>query len=44
MSGKHVIGIISDSHGLLWPMVTGVFGEVELIIHAGDVGNEQVLE
>jgi putative phosphoesterase len=38
-----LIGLISDTHGLVRPDVAGALGGVELILHAGDVG-EGVLE
>ncbi len=38
------IGIISDTHGLLRPEAGRVFAECELIIHAGDIGTEEVLD
>jgi putative phosphoesterase len=40
---RHVIGLISDTHGLVRPEVFGALAGVELILHAGDVG-EGVLE
>jgi len=33
-----VIGIISDTHGLLRPEVIEAFNDVSLILHAGDIG------
>lgn len=39
----HRIGLISDTHGLVRPEVFGALEGVELILHAGDVG-ENVLE
>jgi putative phosphoesterase len=39
----HVIGLISDTHGLVRPEVYDALAGVELILHAGDVG-EGVLE
>ena len=39
----HAIGLISDTHGLVRPEVFGALDGVELILHAGDVG-ENVLE
>ena len=39
-----MIGVISDTHGLLRPEVARVFGEVDLILHAGDVGAHAVLD
>jgi uncharacterized protein len=38
-----MIGIISDTHGLLRPEVIEALTGVELIIHAGDIGNPEVL-
>jgi uncharacterized protein len=37
------IGIISDTHGLLRAQVFEVFEGVEHIVHAGDVGNGDIL-
>jgi putative phosphoesterase len=37
------IGVISDTHGLLRPEVFGVFDGVDHILHAGDIGGEDVL-
>lgn len=39
----HVIGVISDTHGLVRPEVFDALAGVELILHAGDVG-DAVLE
>jgi uncharacterized protein len=41
---EHVIGVISDTHGLLRPEAAAALAGVELIIHAGDIGNPQVLQ
>jgi putative phosphoesterase len=38
------IGIISDTHGLVRKSVIKSFKDVDLIIHAGDVGTPEVLE
>ena len=35
----HVIGLISDTHGLVRPEVYDALKGVELILHAGDVGD-----
>jgi putative phosphoesterase len=35
----HLIGLISDTHGLVRPDVFSVLEGVELILHAGDVGD-----
>jgi uncharacterized protein len=37
------LGIISDTHGLLRPEVFEVFKQVDHILHAGDVGQPQLL-
>ena len=39
-----IIGLISDTHGLLRPEVARVFAGVDRILHAGDVGSNAVLE
>ena len=39
-----MVGIISDTHGLLRPEVAAAFAGVSLILHAGDVGGAGVLE
>ena len=36
----HVIGLISDTHGLVRPDVHTALAGVELILHAGDVGGD----
>ncbi len=38
-----LIGLISDTHGLVRPGVATAFRGVELILHAGDVGSRDVL-
>jgi hypothetical protein len=39
-----VIGVISDTHGLLRPEAVRALEGVEMILHAGDVGGPEVLE
>ena len=39
-----LIGLISDTHGLLRPEALRALAGVELILHAGDVGGRAVLE
>ena len=39
-----LIGVISDTHGHLHAGVQKAFEKVDLIIHAGDIGDEQVLK
>jgi uncharacterized protein len=41
---RHVIGLISDTHGLVRPDVHDALAGVELILHAGDVGGNDVLD
>jgi putative phosphoesterase len=40
----HLVGLISDTHGLLRPDVFTAFAGVELILHAGDVGDDGILD
>ena len=40
---EHLNGVISDTHGLLRPEAAVALAGVELIIHAGDIGNPQIL-
>lgn len=39
-----VVGLISDTHGLLRPAVHSALAGVELILHAGDVGGQEILD
>ena len=39
-----LIGVISDTHGLVRPEAMQALQEVDLIFHAGDIGKPQVLE
>jgi uncharacterized protein len=39
-----IIGVISDTHGLLRPAAIAALRGVEHIIHAGDVGSPEILE
>jgi uncharacterized protein len=43
-SHRQVIGVISDTHGLLRVEAIQAFKGCELILHAGDVGKPHVLE
>ena len=43
MSDVLTVGLISDTHGLLRPEVFRVFEGVDRILHAGDVGREDIL-
>jgi len=38
------IGIISDTHGILPDVVFDIFKDVNHIFHAGDIGNENVIQ
>lgn len=38
-----VIGLISDTHGLLRPGVHSALAGVDMILHAGDVGDDDIL-
>ena len=42
--GVHIVGLISDTHGLLRSDVHRALAGVELILHAGDVGGDEVLD
>jgi uncharacterized protein len=37
------IGILSDTHGYFHPGLIHYLSEVDLILHAGDIGNEDIL-
>jgi len=39
-----IIGVISDTHGLLRPEAVAVLAGVEHILHAGDVGDPAILD
>ncbi|MFC1813286.1 metallophosphoesterase family protein [Thermodesulfobacteriota bacterium] len=41
---KVLVGVISDTHGVLMPEVVQALKDVDLIIHAGDIGNPEVLD
>ncbi len=43
MSGERVIGLIADTHGMVRPGVHEALAGVEVILHAGDVGGDEVL-
>ncbi len=40
----HVIGLISDTHGLIRPEALEALKGAELIIHAGDIGKPEVID
>ena len=41
---KQLIGVISDTHGLMRPEAIDALRGVELILHAGDIGKPELLE
>lgn len=41
---KILVGVISDTHGLLRPEAVDALEGVDLIVHAGDVGRDIVLD
>jgi putative phosphoesterase len=43
-SSLHVIGLISDTHGLVRPEAIEALRGVDLVIHAGDIGKPEVLD
>ena len=43
-SDTHLVGLISDTHGLIRPGVHNALTGVELILHAGDVGGAAILD
>ncbi|WP_081765156.1 metallophosphoesterase family protein [Robbsia andropogonis] len=44
MAESYTIGIISDTHGLLRPEAEFALGGVDHILHAGDIGNAEILQ
>ena len=40
----YVVGVVSDTHGLVRPGIAAAFAGVQRILHAGDVGGPAVLE
>ena len=43
-SQTRVVGLISDTHGLLRPGVHEALTGVDLILHSGDVGGSEILD
>lgn len=39
-----VVGVISDTHGLVRPEAVNVLRTCDIIVHAGDIGKPEVLE
>ncbi|WP_419758797.1 metallophosphoesterase family protein [Acidisoma sp.] len=44
MARALIVGLISDTHGLLRPEALDLLRGSDFILHAGDVGNPQILE
>jgi putative phosphoesterase len=44
MPATTIVGVISDTHGLLRPEALEALDGSDLILHAGDIGSEAVLE
>ncbi len=44
MSATLLLGVISDTHGLLRPEAINALRGCDLIIHAGDVGNAAIID
>jgi putative phosphoesterase len=43
-SSKLIVGVISDTHGLLRPEAISALRGSDVIIHAGDIGDPQILK
>ncbi len=43
IEGARIVGLISDTHGLLRPEALQALRSSDLIIHAGDVGHEEII-
>ena len=41
--GETIVGVISDTHGLLRPEAVSALGGSEVIVHAGDVADPEIL-
>lgn len=44
MTARLRAGVVADTHGYLDPRVPQLYGGVDLILHAGDVGDASILE
>jgi len=44
MSKARMVGVISDTHGLLRPEALTALADSDFVIHAGDVGDEEILQ
>ena len=43
MAAEFLVGVISDTHGLLRPQAVEALAGSQLVIHAGDVGSPEIL-
>lgn len=43
-AARKLIGVISDTHGLVRPQAIEAMAGADLILHAGDIGNQEVLD
>ncbi len=41
---QRIVGVVSDTHGLIRETVLATLQDVDLILHAGDIGSADVLE
>ncbi len=44
IAASYIVGVISDTHGLLRPEACEALEGVDHILHAGDIGSEEVLD
>ena len=44
MSDGVRVGVVSDTHGFFDPFLKDVLAGVDIILHGGDVGSEEVLD
>jgi putative phosphoesterase len=43
LKGSYRLGVISDTHGYLPPRALDVFQGTDVILHAGDIGSQEIL-
>ncbi len=43
-AARKLIGVISDTHGLVRPQAIEAMAGADLVLHAGDIGNQEVLD
>ncbi len=43
MDGEFLVGVISDTHGLLRPQALEALAGSQLVVHAGDIGSPDIL-